>query len=509
MKQATSYHFCDANNLMFLSFKKFVIPTGDEGAQVLSSSERRQLHFPVCPLLPAQQKTQAGYPIPGRKQKSGINKLHLGPKTANLAYRILVPLLICLLARPVSAYSVLTHQQIIDLAWEPAIKPLLLARYPNTTKAQLRIAQSYTYGGCEIQDAGYYPFGHVFFSNLTHYVRSGDFVASLIRNAQNVNELAFALGALSHYIGDSIGHQDAINPATAIAFPKLALQYGHSITYDESPHGHVRTEFAFDVDEMTKHHFAPAAYLDHIGLRISSGLLERAFYETYGLHLSEVLGNKRRSAVIASYRHSVRSFLPAFTHAEAVVHQHDFPADLNTPEFQELNQRILETSSQNGWEHMRREPGIKTHLLAFVVILIPKIGPASDLAIKIPTQETETKYVVSVNRTLDLYKKQLDNLRMHPSQTAEAVLNLENRDLDTGYIVQPGGYPRTDKTYAQLLANITKFLDRPVPSGLKRDILAYYSNPASPIITKKNIKAWQRVKQKLALLQAMPVVPLK
>ncbi len=422
---------------------------------------------------------------------------------------VLLVLTILLPTQASSAYSVLTHQQIIDLAWEPAIKPLLLARYPSTTEAQLRVARSHAYGGCEIQDAGYYPFGHVFFSNLTHYVRTGDFVASLIRNARNVNELAFALGALSHYIGDSIGHQDAINPATAIAFPKLALQYGHSITYDESPHGHVRTEFAFDVDEMTKHHFAPASYLDHIGLRVSPGLLERAFYETYGLHLSEVLGNKRRTAVIASYRHSVRSFLPAFAHAEAVVHQHDFPADLNTEEFQKLDTLIQQTSNQNGWDHMRRGPGLKTHLLAFVVILVPKVGPAQDLAIKIPTQETETKYVASVNHTLDLYEKRLNDLRANPAQTPEAILDLENRDLDTGYIVQPGGYPRTDKTYAQLLGSVTKYHDRPVPSGLKHDILAYYSNPDSPIVTKKNRKAWQRVQDELALLQTMPVVPLK
>ena len=433
-----------------------------------------------------------------------------GWESAALAERFLVFLLgLLLFTQPISAYSVLTHQQIIDLAWEPAIKPLLLVRYPNTTPAQLRLAQSYAYGGCEIQDAGYYPFGHVFFSNLTHYVRAGDFVASLIRNARNVNELSFALGALCHYIGDNIGHQYAVNPATAIAFPRLALQYGHSITYDESPHAHVRTEFALDVDQLTKHHFAPTAYLDRIGLRVSGALLERAFYETYGLHLSEVLGNKRRSATISSYRHSVRNFLPAFAEAEAVVHRHAFPAGLDTPEFQELNQRIAEASRQNSWEPMRRTPGIKTHLLAWVIILVPKIGPAQDLAIKIPTQETENKYVVSVNRTLDTFEKHLNNLRTNPAQTPEATLDLENRDLDTGYVVQPGGYPRTDKTYAQLLNTISRHPDRPVPSGLKHDVLAYYSNPESPITTKKDRKAWQRVQQELTQLQTMPVVPLK
>ena len=407
------------------------------------------------------------------------------------------------------AYSVLTHQQMIDLAWGPSIKPLLLERYPKTTADQLRVAQSYAYGGCEIQDAGYYPFGHELFSNLTHYVRTGDFVASLIRNARNVNELAFALGALSHYVGDSIGHYEAINPSTAIAFPKLALQYGHSVTYDESPHGHIRTEFAFDIDQLTKKHFAPSAYLNHIGLRVSGDLLERAFYETYGLHLSEVLGNKRRKAVIGSYRRSVRSFLPDFAHAEVLIHQNAFPTDSDDEEFQKLDQRVQQADYNNGWQNTRKKAGFKTHFLAFCVVIVPKIGPMSDLAIKIPTEETESKYVASVNRSLDTYEDLLKRLHQSPSEKPEITMKLDNRDLDTGYVVQPGGYPLTDETYAKLLGLITAKATEPAPSGLKRDILAYYSDPNSPIITKKNAKAWKSVQDELAILQSMPVVPIK
>ncbi len=406
------------------------------------------------------------------------------------------------------AYSVLTHQQMIDLAWGPSIKPLLLARYPNTTAEQLRVAQSYAYGGCEIQDAGYYPFGHVFFSDLTHYIRTGDFVASLIRNARDVNELAFALGALSHYVGDSIGHHDAVNPSTAIAFPNLALQYGHSVTYDQSPHGHVRTEFAFDIDQLTKEQLAPPAYLKHIGLRVSTDLLDRALYETYGLHLREVLGNKRRKAVISSYRNSVRSFLPNFAQAEALVHQHDFPVTPDTEEFRKFNQRLRQ-ADYNSWQNTRKKPGFKRHLLAFFVILVPKIGPISDLSIKIPTEQTESDYIASVNRSLDSYQDLLNRLHQSPAEKPEIIMKLDNLDLDTGYIVQPGGYPLTDKTYAKLLGAITSKSTEPAPSGLKRDILAYYSDPNSPIITKKNAKAWKRVEDELTVLQRMPVIPLK
>lgn len=417
-------------------------------------------------------------------------------------------LVLCSDEHPVYAYSVFTHEQIIDLAWIGSIRPLLISRYPNATPAQLREAQAYAYGGCEIQDAGYYPFGQVFFSELTHYVRTGDFVASLIRNARTLDELAFALGALSHYIGDNVGHHDAVNPSTALAFPNLAQQYGPSVTYDESPHGHVRTEFAFDVDQMTKEHLAPASYLKHIGLHVSSNLLERAFYETYGLHLSQVLGNKRRTAVIRSYRYAVRSFLPAFAHAEVVLHRNSFLPDPDSDDVHTLNQRIQAAGYNSGTPMARKKPGIRTHLLAFVVIIVPKIGPASDLAIKIPTEETEAKYVASLNKTLDTYEDLVGKLLRSSTGKPETILNLENKDLDTGYSIEPGSYPLTDKTYAVLLDRITAQPAVPAPFGVKRDLLAYYSNPSAPITTKKDAKAWQRVQSELAILQTMPVVPL-
>ncbi|HVN17644.1 MAG TPA: zinc dependent phospholipase C family protein, partial [Dongiaceae bacterium] len=181
-----------------------------------------------------------------------------------------VALLITLTLAPsgTRAYSVLTHEELIDLAWNDSIRPLLLAKFPNATEHQLVVAHSYAYGGSAVQDMGYYPFGKRFFSNLTHYVRSGDFVAWMLQNARTLDEYAFAIGALSHYLGDSIGHSRAINPATAMAFPKLEHKYGPSVTYGESPHGHIRTEFAFDVQELTNLEFAPPAYLRAVGFRV-------------------------------------------------------------------------------------------------------------------------------------------------------------------------------------------------------------------------------------------------
>src|SRR5581483_9787896 len=169
----------------------------------------------------------------------------------------IIVITLALLSGNSTAYSVLTHEELIDLAWNDSIRPALLARFPEATESELIMAHSFAYGGSAMQDMGYYPFGKRFFSNLTHYVRAGDFVAWMLRNASTINEYAFAMGALSHYVGDSIGHSEAINPSTAIEFPKLEKKYGRKVTYGESPHGHIRTEFAFDVEEMKNTEFAP------------------------------------------------------------------------------------------------------------------------------------------------------------------------------------------------------------------------------------------------------------
>lgn len=85
--------------------------------------------------------------------------------------------------------------------------PTLLKRFPNASPDKLLQAHAYVYGGAIIQDMGYYPFGNKFFSDLTHYVRSGDFVLALIAESRDLNEYSFALGALAHYAADTSGHR--------------------------------------------------------------------------------------------------------------------------------------------------------------------------------------------------------------------------------------------------------------------------------------------------------------
>ena len=382
-------------------------------------------------------------------------------------YPIVLLLAAILLASDSTAYSVLTHEELIDLAWNDSIRPLLLAKFPKSTEAELVVAHSFAYGGSAVQDMGYYPFGKVFFSELTHYVRSGDFVARLLSDARTLNEYAFAIGALSHYLGDSIGHSEAVNPATALAFPKLKDKYGDSVTYGESPHSHIRTEFAFDVKELSDRAFAPAAYLERVGFRVPRKFLRDVFIATYGIDIAEVLGKARPD--LKSYRTSVRTFIPAFAEAEVVLHKKQFLPPPDTKAYHIFAERVAHTNYERHWRHTYKGPGFKAHLLAILVFIVPKIGAASDLAIKIPTHDTEEWYLSSVNRTVDQFRAILHNLLTDKNPN-----RLANLDLDTGERVRFGDYALADKAYTELLGRLTSKPRPGVPADLKRNLLEYY-----------------------------------
>jgi hypothetical protein len=417
------------------------------------------------------------------------------------AFGVLIILAVTVLPLPSEAYSVFTHEELIDLAWSSSIRPLLLARFPGASDDQLRDAHAYAYGGCAIQDMGYYPFAKEFFSNLTHYVRSGDFVSNLLNDSSTLNEYAFALGALSHYFGDSIGHSAAINLAVPIAFPKLDRKFGSSVSYDQDPHAHIRTEFAFDIGQLSKKTFAPPSYMRHIGFKVPRLLADKAFRETYGFELPELVGKTRPA--VRSYRTSARTFIPAFAGAEVILHRSQFPADNADESYQLFLQRLQRADYERHWKPDYKGPGFGSHLLAVVVKILPKIGVISLLAIKIPVPQTEDLYVRSVDRTVDAYTAVLSRLRNDP----QAGLSLQNLDLDTGQAVKPGAYRLTDVTYAQLLDRLTSHPDRPIPEALRRNLLDFYADPDAPNYTKKDEQDWKRVQAELPVLKEMHSLP--
>jgi hypothetical protein len=405
----------------------------------------------------------------------------------------LATLLLVLLTipQPTHAYSVLTHEQIIDLTWSDSIRPLLLRRYPNLTPAQLREARAYAYGGCVIQDLGYYPMGKPLFSDLLHYVRTGDFIRALFRDAKSPDDVAFAIGALSHYMGDTIGHAEAINLAVGTEFPALAVKFGPNVNYAEGPHQHVRAEFAFDINEIAKHRLAPEGYLNHIGFAIPVPLLTRAYYDTYGLDIAGVLGHHRPT--LRGYRYSVRTLLPRVAYAETLLHGKHMPADTPSPMLDQLNQEIATLAVQDHWDSYRGHAGLGTHLLAGFIFILPKVGPLSDLSLRGPTVQSEQDYVNSLDHTVDALRQML-------AHAFDPTTGLANQDLDTGDAIRPGTYRLCDETYADLLHQVASAPSTPIPFGIKRDLLAYFADPEKAIYLKREPEKFARMKAELPIL---------
>ena len=394
---------------------------------------------------------------------------------------------------PGYSYSVLTHEQVVDLLWNDQIGPLLVQRFPNSSPEDLRKAHAYAYGGCVIQDMGYYPLSSDYFSDLVHYVRSGDFVLALIRDSSDLNEYAFALGALAHYASDNQGHP-VINQVVAIEFPKLQRKYGDSITYAQNRKAHIRTEFGFDMVQVAKNRYTSDRYHDFIGFEVSKALLQRAFYETYNLKLEDVFGSV--DLAIGTYRRSISKFIPAMTRV-ALLSRHDQIVH-ETPNFEKKKflYYLSRTQYEHEWGKGYRKPGVGARILAFFLKIVPKVGPFKAVSFKIPTTQTENMYITSVNDTVEQYGRLLK--QQHAEQ-----LTLRNLDFDTGKEAQAGEYVLADETYTRLLDDLSKNSTNSVSAGLRTNIIQFFSS-AKPPASKKEAKRWEKLQDELAKLKAAP-----
>ena len=391
------------------------------------------------------------------------------------------------------AYSVLTHEEVVDLLWKDDIQPLLLKRFPGSSAEDMKKAHAFAYGGCLVQDMGYYPFGNKYFSDLTHYVRSGDFIANMINEASDLNEYAFALGALAHYSADNIGHP-TVNEAVGLEFPKLQKKFGKSVTYADNPKAHIRTEFGFDVTQVAKNRYTSDRYHDFIGFEISKPVLERAFQDTYGIPLSDVIANE--DLAIGTFRRAISHILPEMTRVALLARKKELVAE--TPNFnaRKFRYNLTRADYQREWGKGYRRPGFGTRVLAFFLRFVPKIGPFKALDFKIPTQKTEDLYIASVNHTLDNYRSLL-------AETKAKKLSLPNTDFDTGRMTHAGEYVLTDKSYARLLNQLAEHNFAQVTPELRLNILAFYGDPNAPVDTKKKADAWQKTQEEVERLKAI------
>jgi len=395
-----------------------------------------------------------------------------------------------------SAYSVLTHEEIVDLLWTDEIQPLLLKRFPGLSEDQIKEAHAYAYGGAVIQDLGYYPFGSKEFSNLVHYVRSGDFVRELLLESQDVDEYAFALGALSHYASDIAGHP-AVNQSVSIEYPKLRAKYGKSVRYAEDKTAHLKTEFGFDTVQVAKNRYASQQYHDFIGFQVSKSLLERVFPVVYGMELKDVLAHE--DLAVGSYRFAVSRMIPEMTQVALQTHKKELMHE--TPDFakRKFLYRLSRSDYERQWGKDYVKPGVGTRILSTLLRYMPRIGPFKGLAFKNPTAQTEDLYFKSINTTVDQYRAFLEEVR-------NDILVLPNCDLDSGEPTKAAEYSLTDDAYATLLAQLSKRKFDLTSPELRDNILQFYSDPSAAIETKRDPVRWQSVLTSLDQLKSVTPV---
>lgn len=393
-----------------------------------------------------------------------------------------------------AAYAVLSHEAIIDSAWDTDIRPLLLKRFPDATREQLKEAHGYAYGGAIIQDMGYYPHGSFFFSDLTHYVRSGDFVLALIRDSKDLDGYAFALGALAHYAADNDGHAIGVNRAVPVLYPKLREKYGDTVTYEEDKLAHVKTEFGFDILEVAQGRYAPDNYHDFIGFGVSAPLLEQAFQETYGLDLKKVLLNEDK--VLGSYRHDVSQLLPKATRVAWSLKKDEIQRDQPGITKRKFLYNLSRASYKKNWGKDYKRPSLSEEFLAFLVRILPKIGPLKVLELKTPTPATERMFEASFNASLARYRKLLAQV----GATGQA--DLPDDNFDTGGFTGPGMYKLADETQGKLLDKLANQDFNDATPEIRAELLEYFSHPDAPYAMKRKAKDWKKVQAELDELKS-------
>jgi len=410
-------------------------------------------------------------------------------------------LIVCLLALaaspPLRAYSVLTHEAIIDSAWDGDIKPLLMKKFPRATEADLRNAHGSAYAGCIVQDMGYYPFGNKFFSDLVHYMRSGDFVMNLINEAQTLDEYAFALGALAHYAADTQGHRVAVNQVVPLEYPKLERKFGRDVTYEDDPAAHLKVEFSFDVLQVARGNYAPQAYHDFIGFNVQKEVLKRAFRDTYSLEMTDIFKDLDKG--LESYRHIVSGTIPHATRVAWRLKKDDLMKSHPGVTRRAFIYNLSRASYRKEWDGKYRSEGPASVVLAFVIRIMPKVGPLRALAFKAPDAQTEKLFEDSFDRTLTEFRRLLRDV-------GQKKLALENIDLDTGNPTRPADYMLADKAYAKLVTELAQKPPDMVDPKLRENILSYYRDLDLPFATKKKRKDWQRTVTALQKLKEQAAV---
>jgi len=422
--------------------------------------------------------------------------------TQRLGRIVGIAVLVAFSAPASRAYSILTHEAIINSVWDTSIQRLLQKRFPRATPEQLTEAHAYAYGGCIIQDMGYYPLSSQQFSDLTHYVRAGDFITALIRESQNLNEYAFALGALAHYSADNNGHKLATNVAVPMLYPKLRAKFGAHVTYWDNPVSHARTEFSFDVLQVARGRYAADGYREFIGFQVSKPVLERAFQDTYGIEMKEIFSDL--DLAIGTYRYTISSILPGMTKVAWRLKKDEIAKESPGATRQKFLFNVSRASYEKDYGTEYQKPGVRTRMMAWMIRVLPKVGPLAALKFRTPTPEVEKMFMASFNATVENYRTLLANQEV-------GRLRLVNDNFDTGERTRLGEYKGADEAYAKLLAKLADHQFEGVKPDLRNNILTFYSDLKTPVVdaksksSKKQMEELATLREQLERLKGVPV----
>jgi hypothetical protein len=386
------------------------------------------------------------------------------------------------------AYSVLSHEELIDVSWDSDIRPALLKRFPSATAEEIQSAHAYAYGGSVIQDLGYYPLGNREFTNLLHYVRSGDFIIWMLREAHDINEYSFALGALSHYAADAWGHP-AVNAGVAIEYPNLRERFGKAVYYEDNPEAHLKTEFSFDVVQVAKRRYLSKQYHDFIGFKVSEDLLERAFADTYGIKADDLLRVDDLS--VETLRFGVSRVIPEMTQVAVAMRKSESVPERDDPARRKFLYHLSRADYERDFGTKYRRPGVFARILSVLLRLIPKFGAFKALGYKDPTPQTEDLYFKSMDNVIEQYHRLLQDVN-------SGKLDLLNKNLDTGHPAQAGQYRLADEAYGELLHRLEKNHFAQLTPALKADAIRYFATGSDKAIKDRK---WKRTRVALAALK--------
>ena len=414
----------------------------------------------------------------------------------SFSYKYLLVFFFSLLPFTVSAYGVLTHEAIVDASWDKSMVPLLKEKFPGATDSALQEAHAYAYGGAVAPDMGFYPFGSKLFTNLVHYVRSGDMVNALLRDACTLNEYAFALGFLSHYVADNYGHPLATNRSVPLVYPKLEKKYGHLITYADDRIAHMRMEFGFDVLEIAKGNYASQNYHNFIGFKVDTAVLARAFRETYQLDINAVFKNHFQLSV-ETFRWIVANIFPALTKAGWVAKKHTIGKQDPTKATKHFSYKMRQKQYDKQFGKGYKRPGFKAALLSYLIRVLPKVGPTRALRFKAPTPQAEKYLEQSIDTVLHYYSVHLQQLKAHQ-------LHLKDKDYDTGNLTANCEYSLANQTYTQWVLRLKESDFKNVDDGARQNIIHFFDLPAAGKIQAQKKNDCEQFYDAYEQLRSMP-----